>query len=122
MAAITWAAVEDLAPELSTVNADAQTEILNFVNDAFDPAALGGEASYRLRMARIYYAAHFGTVTAQGSSGAAGPVIGESAGGLSRQYASFSPAGSDPLLDSTPYGKQLRLIIRNSPARGPLVI
>lgn len=119
---IVWADVLGVAPELSTVSALGQTDILAYVNEAFVVDEWGGDASKLLRLARIYLAAHYGTVSVQGSAGAAGPVIGESAGGLSRQYASNSPMGTDPLFDTTPYGKAFRNLARRSSGRAPVVL
>ncbi len=122
MAAITWSDVLAFAPELSGVVSGAQDDIIDYVEDAIVSGEFGGESSPTYRLARIYLAAHYGTVTVNGSNGAAGPVIGESAGGLSRQYAAFSPTGSDALLDVTPYGKAFRSLLRRSPARAPFLI
>jgi hypothetical protein len=122
MASIAWTDVVDHAPELSTVDTDAQTNILAYVNTAMTVDEWGGESSPKLKLARIYLAAHYGTVTSQGGAGAAGPVTSETAGSLSREYASYSPAGSDPLLDTTPYGKAWRSLARTTKARAPQVI
>lgn len=116
MAAITWADVTAHAPELVTAtgpSTGAQTDILAVANDVLDVSQFGGESAAKTKLARIYYAAHFGTIDAQGSSGATGAVISESVGGLARAYAAFSPMGSDPLWDATPYGKAFRALVRS---------
>ena len=121
MAAITWAHVTAFAAELSTVPTAAQTDILAYVNETLAVDHLGGEDSISAKLARIYLAAHHGTVTNNGSNGPAGPLLSQSTADLSRTYAAFSPAGSDPLLDTTPYGKMFRSMVRRSTARLPLV-
>lgn len=125
MAAITWDNVLDYAAELSTVDADQQTDILAYVNDeALDPDMFGDEEGYTFKMVRIFLAAHMATVLKNGTagSGAAGPVIGESAGGLSRQYANLATLGADALLDTTTYGREYRRMVRRSLCRVPYVI
>lgn len=120
MAAITWSDVTNIAPELSTVAVAAQTDILAYVNVALNVELFGGESHPMVKLLRIYLAAHFGTVTKSGGSGALGPVIAESGGGLSRQYGSSVVNGSDPLFDKTNYGQTFRLLVRSSPlSRGP---
>lgn len=123
MAAITWDDVLLFAPELSTFDSDAQDEILLFVNEeGIDVTQWGGEDAQRLRLARIYYAAHIATASSQGGNGgAAGPVTSETAGGLSRTYA-FASVASDLLLDSTNYGRLLRMLMRQTIARAPVVL
>lgn len=122
MAAITWANVLDHAPELSTVDTDAQTDILAHVNTTLIPDDWGGESSPKLKLARIYLAAHMGTMITQGATNKAGPVIAESADGLSRQYGWSSSTDSDALYDSTSYGKQFRTLLMTSIGRLPIVI
>lgn len=120
---ITWDDVVALAPELAALLDPARTDILALANSYWHEDSVGGEGSQRLRMLRIYLAAHFGTfaLAAAGGPGApAGPVVGESADGLSVQYASpFNQPGFDPLWDGTSYGRLIRLLLRSSPARGP---
>lgn len=119
MSAILWTDVEGIAPELSAVPVAGQTMILAHVNDVVTEVQWGGDAaSPTLKMARVYYAAHMGVTTFLGSDGPSGPLTAEKAGGLSSSYA--APAISDSLLDSSPYGKILRTLIRQNPwARGP---
>jgi hypothetical protein len=122
MAAITWTMVEAFAAELSTVPASAQTDILDYVNETLAVDHFGGEDSINTKLARIYLAAHHGTITKNGSNGPAGPLLSQSTADLSRTYAAFSPAGSDALLDTTPYGKAFRSMVRRSTARCPVVL
>lgn len=115
MAAILWSDVTDVAKELATgVPVGAQTMILALVNDKI---LLDDEDGHMTKMARCYFAAHLGVFT-KAAGGAVGSVIAQAAGGLSRQYASNSPMGTDPLLDKTGYGQQFRLLVRLSPVRG----
>lgn len=121
MASIIWADVVNFASELSTLDTDAQTDILAHVNSALNVTNWGGEDSPQLRLGRIYLAAHFGTVSAQGGLGVAGPVTQESAGGLSRSYA-WSTAASELPYESTAYGKAFRALIRATAARAPVLL
>lgn len=113
MADITWANVVDFDSGLSTVDADAQTAILAFVNLAHDVDAFDGEAGPQLKLVRIYLAAHLGRTI--GAAGAAtGPVTSSSAGGLSVSYGSFST--SVDALGTTGWGNLYLAMIRRSPA------
>ena len=119
---IAWADVTAFASELSSVDVATQTDILAYVNAALAPDAFGGEASARLRIARIYLAAHHGALSLRSS--AAGPVVSRSEGDLSVTYgySLASAASGDPLLDSTEYGKLYRQLVRTTAAlRGPFV-
>lgn len=123
MAPITWTNVTDHASELSVVSAAAQTDILAVANTTFNPAEFVDETSVKLKLARIYYAAHFGTLEKEKSGGAAaGTVIAESAGGLSRNYASAASIVSSSGFDQTPYGRLLIVLIRSLPSRAPRTI
>ena len=122
MADITWPMVEAFAAELSVVPVLAQTDILDYVNTVLTVSEFGGEDAIKTKMARIYLAAHYGTITKNGANGPAGAVVAESAGDLSRTYATLSGyATTDPLYDTTPYGKQFRALCRSSRAICPLV-
>jgi hypothetical protein len=85
MASITWTDVTNHAAELASVSAGAQTDILAHVNTALNVTLFGDETSARLKLARIYLAAHLGTMANLG--GVSGPVSSESAGGLAMSYA-----------------------------------
>jgi hypothetical protein len=118
MADIVWNDVTAVAPELSTVSAGAQADLLSYVNTHVDPAKLGGVGSPKYRLARIYLAAHMATMSSQGGVGVAGPVISESAGGLSRSYALLNAQSG---FSGSTYGDMYRHLIRTSAARAPLV-
>jgi len=120
--AITWDDVEDIAPELASLSEDAQTIILNYVNQALAVVEFGGEGSATLRLARIYMAAHYGTVTARGGTGPAGPVTSESAGGLSRSYGLVTSGGSGDEMATTGYGQAYMSLVRRSPARAGVAL
>jgi len=125
MAAILWTDVTTIAPSLASVSAGVQSLLLNFVNEAIDTRLFpNGEADNRLKLARIYLAAHYASsglaADASGGAGVAGPVIGEAAGTLSRQYAAMTSSTSDPLLESTEWGRLYRLIMR--PMRGGVTL
>lgn len=118
---ITWTQVAALASELSDLDAGAQLLILEHVNAALDAAIWGGESSPKLRLARIYLAAHYGTLARSNGNAAAGPVISESAGGLSRTYANMSVVGATRL-DSTSWGRLYSELVATTPARAGFVI
>ncbi len=121
MADIDWDDVITLSAALSAVDTDYKVDVLAYVNGTLNVAHFGGEAAIKTRLARMYLAAHFGQQALDAVSGAAGPVSAESAGGLSREYAVFSPPGSSALYDTTTFGKQYRLIVRASRCAVPLV-
>ena len=123
MAVITWVDVTNHAAELSAVVVAAQTDVLAHVNTALAVAVFGGEAAAKTKLARIYLAAHLGTLSLPSSSGAAsGAVIEEKVGDISRKYADASSgttAGSG--LDATVYGLQFKALARTTVARFPLI-
>lgn len=122
MAAIVWADVLGLAPELSTVSTLGQTDILAYVETLDYTKFSDDEGSPIFRLARIYLAAHLGTITLQGGAGAAGPVTQESVGGISRSYGQPFGGVAPGSLDSTAYGKAYRMIVRRTIARAPVVL
>lgn len=120
--AIDWAVVVAFAPGLSTVDTEERASILAWANTALNVDVFDGEDGPTTRLARIYLAAHAGTMNVQATSGAGGPLTMRSAGGVTEQWA--TPAGGVVFdgLDSTPYGKQFRGLLRMSAARGPFVL
>jgi hypothetical protein len=123
MAAITWSDVVNHAAELASVDAEAQTDILSHVNTALSVSAFEGEDAPKLKLARIYLAAHFAAPTLNGVSapGPAGPLTSETLDNVSRSYAapSFSMSSSD--LSTTSHGRAYLQLVRNSLARIPRV-
>ena len=116
MAAIVWSDVTALAPELSTVAATTQADLLNYVNGALAVALYDGEAGFRTRLSRIYLAAHLATMNRMGNAG--GALIGESVDGLSRSYA--APMARSKLA-MTAYGNAFLGLLPPA-SRGPLVL
>ena len=113
MAAITWANVVDFDSGLSGVDADAQTAILAFVNVEHDVDAFDGEDGPKLKLVRIYLAAHLGRTI--GAAGAAtGLVTSASAGGLSVSYGSFSTSAE--ALGTTGWGNLYLALVKRSAA------
>lgn len=106
MAAISWADVEALASELSSISVGAQDSILAYVNTQLTVSEFGGEESPNLRLARLFLAAHLGTIHTEDSKGA---VVSESEDGLSRSYASVS---SGDTFKSTSYGRTFLIFVR----------
>lgn len=120
MADITWPNVLEHAAELSTVPAGAQTRILSYVNTKLRSEEFGGEGSAEFELARIYLAAHMGTVE---SSSAGGPVSSQKAGDLSKSYAVMMPSSlTASYLATTRYGRAYADMVRRSPARAPFAI
>ena len=67
-------------------------------------------------IAQSLVAAHIVTLAQEGSDGPAGPVVSESAGGLSRTYASGSGGTeSDAYWSSTSYGRRYLALRRTLP-------
>lgn len=112
---INWDDVTAFASEANNVADEAANAILDHVNDHFEPSNFGGEGSPKLRMARIYLAAHIGSLIGRGG-GAVGPVVSSSAGRLSRTYAVIQSANAGSY-DSTSYGSLLKALIATTPAR-----
>lgn len=112
MAAIVWSDVTAAAPQLTTVSATTQTDILAYVNAALNLDMFDGETGPRTRLARINLAAHFAELE---RLGAGGPVIAESDGRLSRQYA--MPTARSELM-TTSYGRAFWSLI-GAAAFGP---
>lgn len=101
MSDIVWSDVTNLAPELSTTAAGAQTLILGYVNESVDPAVFGGDTTFKYTAARSLLAAHFATTLRRGPSGAGGLIL-EKVGDVERQFAPLSFASTN--YGSTAYG------------------
>jgi len=120
MADVVWSDVLAFAPELSTVDIGAQTDILSYVNE-IDLSQVTDTAQVT-RMARIYLAAHFGSVQKRARQGIGGPVTSESAGALRRSYGlSAMPSGEEGLGTSM-YGMSYLTILRMSLSHGPFLV
>lgn len=119
MAPITWDHVVDHAAELSSVDVEAKVDILAHVNDTIATEFFGGEDAARTKMARVYLAAHMGSIAKSRGSTSTGAVTAESAGGLSRSYSVVTTALED--LDATSYGRSYAGLVKRSAARVPFV-
>ncbi len=121
MAAITWAHVEDHAAQMSGVDADAQTDILSHVNTTLSVDFFGGETAAKLKLARVYLAAHFGQMllTANATSGASGSVTSKSLGDMSVGFGSSSTSSilSSSEYGTTSYGQLYLTLVRRTTAR-----
>lgn len=122
MADIAWTDVLAFASGLSEVAADAQALILGYVNECYDESLFGGEDSFEYKLLRVMLAAHIASsATEEGSGGASagGLVAGETLGKISRTftYSNIQASASDSGLQTTGYGRQVRSMIRSSPAR-----
>lgn len=119
---ITWSNVTAFAPELTSFDAGAQTDILAWVNTAFDEGLFSAS---QVKLAQIYLAAHTATLAARGSagSGAVGPVQSETIEAMSRSYGGASSfaglAGGSWGL--TPYGLLLAELLEGTRACLPVV-
>lgn len=121
MASIVWADVVAFAPTLSTVDAGAQADVLGYVNIVLAVAQFDGEDGPTTRLARIYLAAHMGSLGVAAASGSAGPVVSRSIGGISEDYADTSSSSGSALGD-TSFGELYLQLVRRSPARATVVL
>lgn len=113
MADITWSDVTNHVASLSTLDSNAQTDILAFVNAQVNYGRLDDEAGPLTKLARVYLAAHFGTVLAGATGGSSGPVMEEKAGELSRKYSDLSNLmGSG--LGETSYGRAFQTLVKGA--------
>lgn len=115
MAAIVWADVLAAAPELAATNATTQTDVVNYVNGVLNVAMFDGEAGFTTRLARITLAAHLCALL---KLGLGGPLVGESDGRFSRQYALPSTRS---MYMATSYGMTYWSLI-GSQAHGPRLL
>ncbi len=112
---ISWADVTAIASQLATVDAEAQLDILAYVNTALDTELF---SVHQLKLLRVNLAAHMATVgPASGGSLAAGPLVREKLGPAEYQYADLSAAAVSSDLDSSPYGQMFTELLNRSAAR-----
>lgn len=117
MAAIDWAAVVSIASELADVGVPAQDLYLAMANTFINVSMFDGEDGPKTKLARIYIAAHLATLDRMRGSAAAGPVISESRGGLSRSYANTTQMSvASGLFGQTTYGQNYATLVRTSAA------
>lgn len=119
MAAIAWTDVVSMFPDdsaLAELPVSAQNAILAYVNTQLSRTFFGGEESPKLRLARIYWAAHSAISGGEGGSVTAGPVTMRSEGGVTEQYASGG-ASTSGVNGSTSYGQLFDQLMRSSPRR-----
>lgn len=119
MAAIVWSDVTDIAAQLATVAAGAQTMILEFVNtEAIDIRLFKlGEDSKKLKLMRVYLAAHLGSLAPR-----VGIITSESELDLSIGYTIPPlPPGGDPFWFLSSYGQAYSAMVNSTPARLPFV-
>ena len=120
---ITWAMVCALAPALSTVTLEAQTEILADVEREVAPSKWAGAVD----AGRLALARHKGVLAlAAASSGTGGgtvigPVSSETVGPVTRTFAVSSSTGgsasSGGTLDATAWGQEYKRLRKMLPAR-----
>lgn len=116
---ITPADVKAFAPELSVIADAAWVDLLAYVNE-MQLDCLDTDVDRRL--ARIFLAAHFGTLIRLGAGGAAGPVTSESAGGVRRSYGMIATGSGSGSYATTRYGQIFADLIDGSAVGGPLLI
>lgn len=116
---IFWSDVLAIAPELSTISDRTAVDLIEYVNE-MDLTQLC-ESAFTARLAKLYLAAHLGSLDKRANSGAAGPVVGEAAGGVRRSYG-LLPLGDATWLGSTYYGQSLMALLSMSLAHGPIVV
>lgn len=106
MSQISWSDVVAFAPSLVNAPLTVQTSILAYVN--LFPAGFwgnGDDDAPKLRLARIYYAAH-AELFRRRQAGAAGEIASESVGVDSLSTSYFSAATLESALQSTSFGQQ----------------
>lgn len=113
--AIDWTDVVEVGAELSTVPTATQNVILAMVDRQIDDAVWGDMADD----GRRYLAAHMGAVY-NSSPGAAGPLVSETLGPMSRSYGASSSSDDDELA-TTKYGKMYLHMLRLLPTSLGLV-
>ena len=120
MPPITWGDVTKHASVLSTLNVNAQNDILDVVN-ALSASFFGGEITPKYRLARIYYAAHLGVETMKNAtslSSSAGGVQSETIG-VDSITLTYEGAGAldEESLKTTSWGVRLLALSRSSAMR-----
>ena len=114
MADIDWDDVEAHYPGLASVDEDAQTDLLAFVNnEALSASVFGGEDSAKYKLARIHYLAHIVESSARVGSGGAIASKTITANSLAVTYA--GAASSAEQLLTTAGGSALYTLMRMSP-------
>lgn len=121
MTPIVKADVTAHASELETgVSDTAWVDVLNHVNQI---SLRSVDSDYDRRLARIYLAAHILYKIKTSKTGAVGPIVSESAGGVKRSYApmiaSSTTSGS---LGTTTFGQEYLDILASSQVNGPFVV
>lgn len=121
MAAILWADVTGMFPSdavLAGIPVAAQNNILQHVNTELSAAFFGGEEAPKMKLARIYLAAHMACAGGSGATGPIGPVIVERLGPLDREYAPFGLSSVVPgAHGETTYGRLFDGLVLASPMR-----
>jgi hypothetical protein len=112
---ITWADVAAIAPELASVSVSAQTIVLAAVGKQVGSGQWGDLQTE----GQLALAAHMGTLVKR-SAGAVGPVIAQTVGPVTTQYAML--AGALGSLGSTAWGQEYQRLIMILPACRGLVI
>lgn len=123
MAAVTWADLVSVVAAMSAADPIVQADILALVNVGFPalPEVFDGESGIKTRLARIYIALHFASLPGAGDQRAAGAVLSESRGGLSRSYQGPAQAGGDTVWNDTQWGRRYLQLLRGSRAVWPRV-
>lgn len=103
---IVWQNVVDIAPELATVTSGTQTAVLAQVSLQMNPDVWGS----KLDTGAAWLAAHIATVTLR--RGVGGPVQSQTAGNVSRSFASVPSSSS---LSSTSYGQEYERLVMQLP-------
>lgn len=106
MAAITLADIQDVCPDIERVS----TIWLAWVNTKIAVDTFDGEDGLTTKLIRIYFAAHFMTLSDTIGGAVSGPVSGETEGGISRTYAVADMSSS--ALSRTGYGASALQLIR----------
>lgn len=111
-----------MAPELASVSDVTWQTVIAFANTLSADGIGGGESGPLLRLCRILLAAHYGTISKRGVTGATGPVTSEAAGAVRRSYGLVALASADASLGATVYGHQFLGLLGMSMANGPRLV
>jgi hypothetical protein len=117
VASIAWSDVVAIAPQLATIPVAAQNAFLAYVNIEIDVVKVGGdlgEDSPRLRMARLYLAAHMGEMWRR--KGQSGELTSENVGATAIAFTYGARNFDGDVLKTTSYGLEYERIMASRAA------
>jgi hypothetical protein len=103
---------------LSTTDPQQQADLLEMANTRLNIDAFDGEDGIDTKLARIYLVAHFASMPGAGGNAPAGPLIGQTRGGLSQQFQGLPLSGENEWL-LTQWGRRFWQMLQASRAAWP---